>query len=366
MTKRRAFFFLGRRRDGSFEGYPHLALVLAEGLVDSGWVISSDVRYWQTEVDGDYIFPGDGLEMVSESDLVVFSEDYFMLTGTCGLPKIMSGISAPSLYLDRSDLGYITKLMFSSELKGIDLILRCHSNRWFRYPNNVRPTVFGISHRIAAACVANPNPTRAGVMWNFRHTRFPHSVRVWAEKHVRPLLESKFEIDSSLDPPRRDAHGYEELMLRQTGGRHATRYFENLSNTLVCACFGGWFVLPLHHRPEGGLISLFGRRLLRSIHVATSVVAQWDSWRLWEAFAAGATVLHLDFEKHGFLTGDDLPIPMEHYIAVDTDNPLKSLLPIIESTEDLKRIGEAGAKWALKRYRSDVIAKRVLSALGQS
>lgn len=360
---KRAFFYLGTRAEGSFSGYPHLALVLAEGLLARGWRISSDVRYWQDTVDGGFLFPGDASERAQEADLVVFAEDYFLLSGTASLQKILSQISCPSVYLDRSDMGNTTRLIYRPEFRKLDLIFRCHSSSGLRYPANVRPIVFGISDRIAAATLDGANGSRSGVVWNFRNKRHPHTVRRWAQTHVRPLLESRMPIDLHIDAEEREADGYEKLMLAQTEGRHSSRYFESLRRSLVCACFGGWFLFPIP-QTEAGTVSLIGRRIFKSLPLATPVVAQWDSWRLWEAFAAGAAVLHLDFEKHGFMTGGDLPQPMKHYVAVESRNPAKSLLPLLESPETLREIGSNGAIWARKHYSSNAIAGRLLVEVG--
>jgi len=92
-------------------------------------------------------------------------------------------------------------------------------------------------------------------------------------------------------------------------------------------------------------------------------IAQWDSWRLWEAFAARAVVLHVDFEKHGFLLPGPLPTPMKHYIAVDLHNPAASLRPIQEDNAMLRQIAAAGRAWALEHYTSAAAALRVVRSL---
>jgi hypothetical protein len=93
-------------------------------------------------------------------------------------------------------------------------------------------------------------------------------------------------------------------------------------------------------------------------------MGQWDSWRLWEAFAAGAAVLHVDFEKHGFMLPGPLPVAMKHYIPVDLRNPRQSLGDILKDTERLREIGEAGRQWALEFYTSKAQAHHMLSQLG--
>src|SRR5579859_4547668 len=105
---KRAFFWLGSDRLGQPAGYPHLAIVLAEGLRNLGWVIVSDVQAWLSRPGGDYLFPGPAggadAERQAASDLVVIGEDWFLL-GAKRLPVREPGHRSPVVYLDRSDLG---------------------------------------------------------------------------------------------------------------------------------------------------------------------------------------------------------------------------------------------------------------------
>ena len=364
---KRAFFWLGSDRLGQPAGYPHLAIVLAEGLRNLGWVIESDVRAWQSRPGGDYLFPGPTGEADAErqaaSDLVVIAEDWFFL-GAKRLPARVSGSRSPVVYLDRSDLGAPhLRPVYGPEGREADVILRCHSSRFLRYPGNVRPWAFGLSERILGAARTSAVAIRSGAMWNFRHKSHPHSVRQWAERAVRPALEARFAIADEIDTSDPDHDPYDELMLRQTEGRHFPSYFRRLSGTTLCACYGGWFLLPVRQR-ETGMPCRVGRGLLRRLAIATPAVAQWDSWRLWEAFASGAAVLHLDFEQHGFLLPGPMPVPMVHYLPVDPGQPRSSLEPILDDPDMVQRIGAAGRQWATEHYGPTAMARRLLTDLG--
>lgn len=363
----RAFFFLGCDRLGRFHGYPHLAIALAEGLRKLGWIIDSDVQAWLERPGGEFLFPGSqGLappaknERIRTSDLIVVSEDWFFL-GAAQLPKLENGRHTPMVFLDRTDLGARELIhVYGQEGRKADLVLRCHWSRFLRYPSNVRPWAFGLSERILTATreVADASPSVA--LWNFRRKNWPHTVREWAERAVKPVVESRFRITDTIDVADADATDYDELMLRQTEGRHFRSYYRRLAATTLCAAFGGWFLVPLP-QSEAGAVCRLGRALLRRFPLATRTVAQWDSWRLWEAFAAGATVLHLDFERHGFLLPGPLPQPMVHYVPVDLRRPRASLEPILDDPAALRRIGEAGRAWALDHYSPTAMAQRLLA-----
>jgi len=361
--RRRAFFFLGRNARGEFSGYPHMTIVLAEGLQELGWQISSNLQAWQLAPGCGFLFPGDGQEAALDADLIVISEDWFMWMKEARMPDLSPFGNVPAVYLDRSDLGRTTRLIYSSMLRRVDAIVRCHATGYFRYPENVQPGVFGISNRIQQACDSNISVERRGVMWNFRNKKFPHTVRVWAEKAVKPLLSRSADLQASIDAEEEtQSDAYDELMRKQTEGRHFRDYYQRMGRTLVCSCLGGWFLLPVHQQ-EAGPVCLWGRRLLKLAGGTSSAIAQWDSWRLWEAFAAGAAVIHVDFEKHQFLLPGPLPEAMKHYVAIDIGNPEKSLSGLLEDTDALLRIGDAGRLWALEHYTPRPIAMRLLKQL---
>ena len=151
-------------------------------------------------------------------------------------------------------------------------------------------------------------------------------------------------------------------MHRQTEGRHFTDYFARMGSSLAVSCFGGWFLLPVPQQ-EAGWLCMLGRRLMKALQRPTVLVAQWDSWRMWEGFASGAAVLQLDFDRHGFRLGGPHPEAMRHYVSVDPSN-LNEAVEVLRDVHRLRSIGEAGRLWALEHYRSLPIAARILQDLG--
>jgi hypothetical protein len=364
-----AYFFLGKAPNGRFHGYPHQAIVVAEGLKQLGWQIASDVATWRPAPGKAYLFPGDpDGPAPRECDLLIVSEDFFLVQGSPALPRAMLRSSVPAIFLDRSDLGVRSREMYSKPFRHFQAIFRTHGNERFRYPGNLRPMAFGISDRMvqATAAARAAGGSRLGLVWNFREKTFPHSVRSWAEREARPVLEGRIPLQTEVDPEivtEGENDHYCRLMLQQTEGRHFPAYYERLARAEMAACFGGWFLLPLRQR-EAGPICLLGRRLMRSVSRPSSMIAQWDSWRMWEALAAGTAMLHVDMSRHGFLFGGPRPKPMTHYIALRLDDPARELLPLLDDPKRVREIGEAGRAWALEHYTSGPIAARILQQIG--
>ena len=362
MPKPKAFFFLSDRAarpDGS-RGYPHSAVILAEGLSALGWEIASSVKDWVPEPGAPALFPGNAT--FEGADLIVFGEEYFISQNSDRLPDAVSDVDIPMVFLDRSDLLRYTAWNSGPSMRRFDRIYRCHASSYFSYPDNVRPSVFGISKRIALAC-AGGSEERDGIIWNFRHTQYAHNTRIWAERHIKPVVREHLTMKTTLNgDAEAPADEYERLMRWQTDGKHFASYYDEMKRSLACSCFGGWFLLPIKQR-EGGPFCLKTRGLIRRLPITTKAIAQWDSWRLWEAFAAGTAVMHFNFDEYGFLLGGPLPLPMKHYIPV-TERTVKELPDIVADRKLLLEIGRAGQEWAMKNYSSRAISLRVLEDLG--
>jgi hypothetical protein len=187
---------------------------------------------------------------------------------------------------------------------------------------------------------------------------------MFADRNVAPLCAQKLRLDCTTDEMD-SAHDdpMAELMRIQTEGRHSPAYYKRLRTSTMCACLGGWFFLPLPQR-EAHTMWRTGRKLLKAGRFPTRAVCQWDSWRMWEAFAAGCAVLHLEFEKHGMML-PIMPTNGEHYIGIDPQHVEESL-SVLDDVSRVEQIGARGREWALRHYSPKAIAARCLRLLGMS
>ena len=179
-----AYFYLAENPQGGLIGYPHLAIVVAEGLCSLGWNVSSNLRAWKSDLEAGELFPGPVLQP-EECDLIVFSEDFFFYQQSPELPDGLKGHSVPAIYLDRTDLGRVTRYIYLPAFRRFTRIYRTHYNRRFRYPQNVRAFQFGISDRIAAGTSGTSGiltPCGSG-----RRRRFALCWRVLSNLRQRPM-----------------------------------------------------------------------------------------------------------------------------------------------------------------------------------
>ena len=113
-------------------------------------------------------------------------------------------------------------------------------------------------------------------------------------------------------------------------------------------------------RNQRAVLSIIIKRILNKLGRKTGTIQQWDSWRLWESFAAGCATFHVDFEKYGFM----LPVMPEnwrHYIGVDLDDIEATTDRIVANPGLLEQVAAAGREWALENYAPIPVAKRFLA-----
>ena len=94
---------------------------------------------------------------------------------------------------------------------------------------------------------------------------------------------------------------------------------------------------------------------------------QWESFKLWEAFAAGAAVLMPHLEAHGMRL-PVMPVAGEHYVPIAFDNAsVDALAAKLQSgAVDFGRIGAAGRKWALEHYTPKAYGARFLADVARA
>ena len=93
---------------------------------------------------------------------------------------------------------------------------------------------------------------------------------------------------------------------------------------------------------------------------------QWESFKLWEAFAAGTTVLMPRLESFGMRL-PVMPTPWVHYVpisfeAADIDRLVNDLQA---GAVNLSKVGREGQRWALEHYTPLAYAKRFVAEVAK-
>ena len=239
-------------------------------------------------------------------------------------------------YLNQSDTATFSRVPDGH------LLFAAHENSFVSKGGTRRPIAFGLSKGLIAATHDRPafqNRQRIALR-NFRAT-LHQSLRALLDMTYVPALQRHLTVDEKLRAP--DA------------------YLASLLNSAVCLAYGGDFYSPITSNPW------FGRNDPRTAEAHTfarldakAVVLRWDSFRLWESFAAGCLTVHLDFEKYGFA----LPVKPQawtHYAPIDLDDVAGSVARLMEREKDWPAIAEAGRAWAIEHYAPKPTAIRILS-----
>lgn len=342
--------------------YQHGLVCLAEGLQSLGIPFYADRDFWQTEPNANkYLFNHDSTITPDDCSIVVLHTAWF----TAGNP-LPEGLFHPkrkyvTVYIEsEAD----AKHGWNSEFRQFDFIFRAHYNRKFVYPKNFYPWAFGLSNRVLHELEDLPSfsARKSSLLVNFR---LGHPLRNHIQKHFLPRLQEVLSIDDTVDatntPP---VNPYAYLHWVQTDRRHYPSYYQRLREAAACACFGGLFINPWP-------LDAFGPKtphdrainwLLKRLNVQPQRILNWESWRFWEAMAAGCVVFHVDLDKYGAYL-PVMPKNWQHYIGIDLDNMQSAVDRIAEDPEILQRISAAGSQWALQHYSPAPTALRFLETV---
>jgi len=359
----KVFFYCCPAGSADSQAYQHPLICLAEGFKQLGIEFYSNINYWRLSPHTEeYLFNYNPEVNHDDCAIVVIDTEW-----------VTSGRPLPD-ELFKLDRNYITvyfelhELMHSirPEFRDFDFIFRGGYNKRFEYHPNIYPWAYGLTERILreTMTVSSFPERKKAMMVNFRHSqKYMHSVRKYVLNNFIPLVESFLEIDSSTDAL--DSHStdpYHYMQWEQTGKRHYSSYFRRLNQSLACACFGGFFVTPFPRRQRSPLSRLL-KRLISKWGLKTNTVEQWDSWRFWEALAAGSVAFHIDLEKYGAVL-PVMPTNWKHYIGIDFDNVEAAIARITAEPELLEKIAAAGREWVLEHYSPVPTALRFLATVG--
>lgn len=357
-------------------------IILAEGLQALGVpYYASDNSWLRSATPGDYLFKATPDVRPDDCDIVVIPYTWFNWVRLnqpvirrefpAGLFK--AGRRYQTVYMDTND--GLRTVSWEPAFRQFDLILRTKFNRRAWAPANLRPWVLGLSNRMLrmTAGAAPFAARRPAVLVNFGASHhYPHTARLRAQAVFEPVLRSWLAVDATRDdltvPP---ADPYDRLMWEQTNHRHSRSYYERLKQTQACACFCGDLIPPMPWRNPGqylvggnkARLKFAAFRALSRLDPRPDRIVQWDSWRFWEALAAGCLTFNLDLERYGA----QLPVMPEkdrHYLGVNLESPATVRERWHDDAAGLARIAAAGQAWAWEHYTPAPMAARLLRQLG--
>ena len=353
-------------------------IALAEGLNALGVPHYSNTNYWrQSTTPGDYLLRHDPDVAPDDCDIVVVSYTWpsWMHPDTYQVDRrpLPPGLFTPgrrfrTVYMDSHD-GYRT-VSWEPEFRAFDLILRSKLNKRVWHPANMRPWVLGLNNRILEATAnARPFGDRARkVLVNFGASHpYGHAVRDIAAEAFEPHVERVLEIDRTTDDlSTSPADPFAALMWRQTGHRFSRAYYERLKRSQAVACFCGDLIPPAPFDPGaymvGGNRAVYRRKLfewLARLDRRPWRSIQWDSFRFWEALAAGCAVFNLDLEQYG-VSLPVMPVNGEHYFGIRFGSVKDTIDRIKADPALLDRVATQGREWAMTHYAPKALAQRLL------
>ena len=358
-------------------------ITLAEGLRELGIPFHANCNYWQeTTEPGSWLFRHDPEVRPDECDVVVVS--YFF-------PKFIQSKTFKELKqplpegLFKKDRSYKTVFMdhfdghrtisWEPEYRQFDLILRTKLNRRAWHPENMKPWVLGLNGRILKATEGGPEfaNRKRTLLVNFGASHpYPHGTRELAEKRFFPKIKKWIPLDGTKDDLAKEpADAYDQLMWKQTGGRYSRNYYERLKQSQAVAWSCGEVIPPMPFRsPECYLVGGNKAKLRRMFYEMLGKLdprpprsVQWDSFRFWEALAAGCVAFNIDLERYGVVL-PVMPENWKHYIGVNLENVDRDVRRITESPNLLEDVAAQGHQWAMENYSPKKAAARMLHAVG--
>lgn len=369
---------------GSKPAYQYQSIVLAQGLKKLGFSIYSNVDYWRMDsVSNDYLFAHDPAISPSDCSIVFVPCQWLAYGQEFPIAELKGAVHSIKVLIDVCD-GLFT-MAFQASARIFDVILK-QKTSGIAYPDNcLHPWVFGLSEELSEATSGAPdfNHRRKSIAVNFRHK---HSIRELFKDRVARELGGVYQIDTSHDSLQSSYRALsggafkdqEDLLYRQSGGRHGRNYLDRLKNSMCSAAFGGTFMIggnmenhrlihafasyAIKGRAGGKIAKLLEKLSLQIDH--TYNVYQWDSWRYWESIACGCVTFHLDFERYGVQL-PVMPNNWEHYVGFDLLQPRECIERFLSlTTGDLEKIGLNGRDWAISNYTPEPMARRLLRYLG--
>ncbi|MBK9450843.1 MAG: hypothetical protein IPN95_15835 [Bacteroidetes bacterium] len=349
-------------------GYQHNAIGMAQGMRELGITFGANTDYWR-EADGNILFKQDPALGPNDADILILTEQY-LTYGDGKFPQAYFDAPGKKVFISTGDGMVMQKQMFKPIYKKFDLILT-FIYEGIPYPKNFRPWAYGMTNHMIS--LSRPDlPKEDKICLNYRNS---HSVRQRAKEWVFDKLDQR-RIDTTRETfdwePLEHSKDFSEYVVWQSAGRHNEAYLDRIGRSLATSAFGGdFFIKPsiwgwytwkfINYFVESaasiGRMNNIAKKIgLHTDH--TYRIYQWDSWRIWEAFAAKSMAVNVDFEKYRIRL-PEMPVNFQHYLGVDLRNPQKAI-DVLNDPEKMKEIGAAGYDWAMQHYAPKALAQRLL------
>ena len=351
------FFYCSPQGSPDQSAYQHSIVCLAEGLKTLENQFYADRNYWQVSPEKEYLFNYSPKITPDDCSIVILNDLWFRYGNTLPENLFHSKRKYLTIYFE---LWGGADYSLKPEFRQFDFIFKAHYNHRVEYPSNIYPWAFGLSNRILQETAVIPNfqERKRNLLVNFR---VKHPVREIVHQEFIPRLENMLSVDDSCDDfDTLPGGAYDYLMWQQTGRRHYPSYYKRLRDSSACACFGG----QLRRSWPRKLVakSKLWHRVLNKLDLQTPRIMKWESWRFWEALAAGCVPFHVDYKKYGV----SLPVMPEnwrHYIGIDLENMQETVDRLAKDPEILAKISTEGRRWATEHYSPVPTALRFLETV---
>ncbi|MFN8395938.1 MAG: hypothetical protein U0176_14975 [Bacteroidia bacterium] len=355
------------------EGYQHNAIGMAQGLRELGIPFHASCDYWR-EADGNILFKHDPAFDPKDADILILTEQYITYGGH-KFPEAFFNSPGKKVFIHTGDGMVMQKQMRMAFYKKFDLILT-FMYEGLPYPKHFRPWAYGMTQHMIDLSMPDL-PKEDKICLNYRNS---HSVRQRAQEWVWDKIDSK-RLDTTRESfdwsGLKDSKDFTEFVVWQSAGRHNAAYLERIGRSLATSAFGGdFFIKPwiwgwytwkfINYFVESAASIGRMNNLAKKIGLHTNHtyrIYQWDSWRMWEAFAAKSMAVNVDFAKYRIRL-PVMPENYKHYLGVDLKHP-EEALAVLNDPARMKEIGEQGYEWALKHYSPKAIAERLLKYVAE-
>jgi hypothetical protein len=354
--------------------YQDDVVVLAEGLRAIGVEVFGNCNYWQRSLDpADFLVRHDPRIGPDDCDIYVVSYGWtrWMDTDFKSYPQpvpdaaFRAGRRYRTVYLDYED-GYRSG-SFAPEYRRFDAVFRTKYNERCLHPANHIPWAMGLSPRmIAYTADALPWAERArDILVNFNASHpYVHSGRALMDRHFTPKVARHFRINTERDNLKEaPADPLDRLFWEQTQQRHSRSFYARLGRSQAVSAFCGELAPPAPFEPYylvgGGRRARYGRKFFEALSLfdpRPRRLIQWDSWRFWEALAAGCLVFNFDLPHYGVKL-PAMPENFVHYIGVRPDTVDDALARLAADPGLAERIARQGRAWVMEHYSPAALAR---------